>query len=120
MHKKILGNDENRAARGFDKRGPLAAPGRGLPGEGKYRSPRSRTAQPLASVARACGTVSFSTDDLPEQDRVAMWREHFGRTALRVEIEPAQQGEFEASVTSRIFPGLHLLQSGLSAARLTR
>jgi AraC-like DNA-binding protein len=122
MHKKILGNDENRASRGFDERGLLAIPGRGSPGKGKRRSVRSRLAEPpaITSAARASSTVSFSTDDLPEQDRVAMWREHFGRTALRVEIEPAEEGPFEASVTSRSFTGLHLLQSGLSAARLTR
>jgi AraC-like DNA-binding protein len=65
-------------------------------------------------------TDSFSTDDLPESGRVAMWREHFGRIALRVEIEPTEEGRFESCMTSRVLPGLHLLFSRLSAARITR
>ena len=32
--------------------------------------------------------VRFSTDDLPEKDRTAIWREHFGPSVFKVEIEP--------------------------------
>lgn len=119
MHRKNLGDDESR---GLEERGLLGIPGRGLLGAGKRRPPRSRLteAPTIMSAPHASAMVSFSTDDLPEKDRVAMWREHFGRTALRVEIEPIEQGPFEASVTSRVLPGLHLLEGGVSAARLTR
>jgi AraC-like DNA-binding protein len=101
---KILDNDENRAPRGFDDRGVFGIPGRGL----------------LASAPDAPSTESFSTDDLAENDRVAMWREHFGRRALRVECEPTGERPFEACVTSRSLPGLHVLFGRSSAARLTR
>jgi AraC-like DNA-binding protein len=122
MHRKNLGDDENRASRGFEERGLPGIPVRGLLGAGKRRPSRSRLteAPTIMSAPHASSMVSFSTDDLPEKDRVAMWREHFGRTALRVEIEPIEEGPFEASVTSRVLPGLHLLEGGLSAARLTR
>jgi AraC-like DNA-binding protein len=101
---KSHGNDENRAPRGFDDRGVFGLPGRGL----------------LTSAPDAPVTESFSTDGLAENDRVAMWREHFGRTALRVEIEPTEERPFEARVTSRNLPGLHVLFGRSSAARLTR
>jgi hypothetical protein len=32
--------------------------------------------------------VRFSTDDLPKKDRTAIWREHFGPSVFKVEIEP--------------------------------
>ena len=31
--------------------------------------------------------VRFSTDDLAEKDRTAIWREHFGPSVFKVEIE---------------------------------
>ncbi len=122
MRKKSLENGRMRASRDFGKRGLLGIPGRGSLGAGMYRSARSRSmeAPEIMSGSDASSTIRFSTDDLPEKDRVAMWREHFGRIALRVELEPVERNPFEANVTSRILPGLHLLVSGLSAVRLTR
>ena len=55
-------------------------------------------------------TARFSTADLPEQDRVAMWREHCGYRVFRVEIEPARDAAFEAAVVSRTLPELRLVR----------
>jgi AraC-like DNA-binding protein len=117
-----LANDEKRAWRGSDDPGPLGIPGGGLLDESGGRSARSwfPEAPAAMSAPHAPSAETFSTDDLPESDRVAMWREHFGRIALRVEIEPTAEGRFESCITSRILPGLHLLFSRLSAARITR
>jgi len=122
MYRKNLAIDENRSSGGFDDLGLLGIPGRGLPGESNCRSARSCLPEvpALKSAPHASSRVIFSTDDVPVKDRVAMWREHFGRTALRVEIEPIAEELFEASVTSRILPGLHLLKGSFSAGRLTR
>ena len=68
----------------------------------------------------AFATVRFSTADLPEQERVAMWREHYGRRVFRVDIEPARDAPFRAAVVSRILPELRLVQGTMSAARITR
>ena len=54
-------------------------------------------------------TARFSTADLPEQDRVAMWREHYGYRVFRVEIEPARDAAFQA-VVSRTLPELRLVR----------
>jgi len=65
-------------------------------------------------------TVRFSTDDLPEEDRVPMWREHYGYTVLGVEIEPAEDELFQSCIVSRHLPGLNLVLGNLSAARVKR
>ena len=40
--------------------------------------------------------VEFSTDMIPERDRAALWREHYGEVMLRVDMEPAADTIFEA------------------------
>jgi AraC-like DNA-binding protein len=72
------------------------------------------------SESRGVTTVSFSTDELPETERAAMWREHYGRTLFRVDIEPVKEQPFHACVTSRSVPGLRLMQGIMSPARVTR
>jgi AraC-like DNA-binding protein len=64
--------------------------------------------------------LRFSTADLPEHDRVAMWRDHYGRTVLRVDIEPERDTPFSAAITSRLLPDLHVLSGMMSAARIQR
>jgi AraC-like DNA-binding protein len=64
--------------------------------------------------------LSFSTEEFPEDQRVAMLREHYGRTVLNAEIEAAEGAPFEARIASHILPDLHLLAGTLSAARITR
>jgi hypothetical protein len=73
----LRGDDENRATRGFDERSLLGMPGSELLGEGRWQSARSclLEAPVIMSTAHAPSTVGFSTDDLPEKDRIAMWRE---------------------------------------------
>jgi AraC-like DNA-binding protein len=65
-------------------------------------------------------TVRFSTADLPEGSRVTSWREYYGHSVLRVEIEPVDAASFEAVVTSRSLPGLYVVSGTLTAARITR
>jgi AraC-like DNA-binding protein len=73
-----------------------------------------------AGEPNGLATVSFSTDDLPEKDRATLWRDHYGQVVFKVEIEPAKELPFEAHAISRILPGLHLLQSAFSTARVAR
>jgi AraC-like DNA-binding protein len=65
-------------------------------------------------------TVRFSTSDLPEHMRVATWREHYGQTVLRAEIDPGDDAAFDATVTSRVLPGLQLVSGRFTAARIIR
>jgi AraC-like DNA-binding protein len=49
-----------------------------------------------------------------------MWREHYGHSVLKVDIEPADDASFEAVVTSRTLPGLQVISGMLTAARIVR
>ena len=64
--------------------------------------------------------VEFSTESLPEQDRIAYWREHYGHIMLRVDLEPARDATFEACMTSLALPGLHIIEASSSPAKISR
>jgi AraC-like DNA-binding protein len=51
-------------------------------------------------------TLRFSTDELPERDRLPMMREVHGRLTARVDIEPARGAPLHYGVTARALPGL--------------
>lgn len=65
-------------------------------------------------------TVRFSTADVPENMRVATWREHYGHTVLRADIEPADHASFNAVVASRSLPGAQLVSGRFTVARIIR
>jgi AraC-like DNA-binding protein len=50
--------------------------------------------------------LRFSTDELPERDRLPMMREVHGRLTARVDIEPAPGASLYYRVVARVFPGL--------------
>ena len=62
----------------------------------------------------------FTTDDLSERDRVAAWREFFGRSVLRTDIEPIPDLAFHADMTLRALPGLRTISGVISGARSAR
>jgi AraC-like DNA-binding protein len=64
--------------------------------------------------------VEFSTDFLPEKDRIAYWREHYGHVMLRVDLEPARDVAFHACMKSLSLPGLQLIEGSSSPARISR
>src|SRR5690606_24263648 len=48
----------------------------------------------------------FSTDDLPERDRIAMTREFFGPKVVGVDFAPVSDAPFRADLTLWSVPGL--------------
>lgn len=64
--------------------------------------------------------IEFSTQDVAERDRIAVWREHYGRVMLRVDIEPAPDRPFEARNRCLSLPGLQLMESLSSPAKVSR
>jgi AraC-like DNA-binding protein len=64
--------------------------------------------------------IEFSTDELPEQDRIAVWREHYGQIMLRVDLEPVRDTTFHACVRSFALPGLQLMHAASSPVRISR
>jgi AraC-like DNA-binding protein len=64
--------------------------------------------------------VEFSTDSLPEPDRIAFWREQYGHIMLRVDLEPAKDASFQATMASLALPGLQIIDASSSPARFSR
>ena len=65
--------------------------------------------------------VRFSTDDLPEKDRAAIWREHFGPSVFKVEIEPPPPDiPLKVDMAARSLPGLQLLSGLYTPGRMIR
>jgi AraC-like DNA-binding protein len=64
--------------------------------------------------------LRFSTDALPERDRLAIWREVFGRYVVKVEMEPLGTGGFSQSATLRNLPGLSLASMSSTGNRAAR
>jgi AraC-like DNA-binding protein len=64
--------------------------------------------------------VEFSTDLLPERDRIAICREHYGHIMLRVDLEPAKDASFQARMTSLVLPGLQIVEGSTSPAKISR
>lgn len=62
----------------------------------------------------------FTTEAFAERDRLAMWREEFGRAIVRVEMEPLSDEPLRAKATLRVLPGLRTGLFSGSAMRLTR
>jgi hypothetical protein len=65
-------------------------------------------------------TLQVSTDPLPERDRVAFWREQFGRKMFRCEFEPLTQDGFHGRLAMRAAPGLRLATVEHSPMRVHR
>lgn len=57
----------------------------------------------------------FSTADYPTHLRAEAWREVFGRTVVRVDMEPLQRDGFHAEAVGCLSPGLGVLFASSSA-----
>jgi AraC-like DNA-binding protein len=65
--------------------------------------------------------VRFSTDDLPEKDRATIWREHFGPSVFKVEIDPPPPDTpLRVEMAARSLPGLRLLSGVYTPGRMIR
>jgi len=53
--------------------------------------------------------LRFSTDSLPEHERIPTWREVFGRQVFRVDIEAPADSQFIGDITVHRLPGLKIL-----------
>ncbi|CAN5123166.1 AraC family transcriptional regulator [soil metagenome] len=62
----------------------------------------------------------FSTDDLPEKERLTIWREVCGRTMMRMDMEPLSDAPFHCTANIWMLPGLAVSSIVTSPNRLTR
>lgn len=64
--------------------------------------------------------VRLSSANLPRPNRLALWREHYGRVIHRAEIEPLPGPSFDAALVSRALPGLQAVSEAASGVRVMR
>lgn len=62
----------------------------------------------------------FSSEDLPERDRVAAWRDFFAPRVFGGEIDPLSDDPIHCNMTVRILPGLSLVSAVNSPLRFSR
>jgi AraC-like DNA-binding protein len=62
--------------------------------------------QPPGAQARAAGPIRFSLRDTPERERVDQYREFFGRSVMRYEVEPSREVPFDIDVKLQMLSGL--------------
>src|SRR5437868_7389841 len=58
----------------------------------------------------------ISTKDLPEKNRLALWREIYGRGIANVDIEPIGDTPFHAEVTFNLLPNVSIAAGSRSPA----
>ena len=75
---------------------------------------------PLGMQLSKFGAIRFSLDGIPERDRMAVFREVFGRTVLRYDLEPVRDIPFEVDVTFRSLPGLMMMSGRVHGSRNQR
>jgi AraC-like DNA-binding protein len=64
--------------------------------------------------------LRFSTNALPERDRLPYCREVFGRMILRNDLEPVPGSDFHITTTMRTLPGISFWASTYSPIRIRR
>jgi AraC-like DNA-binding protein len=64
--------------------------------------------------------IRFSTADLPDHERVPVWREVFGRQVVKVEMEPLGDGPFRSEADIRVLPDLTISAIKISANKVHR
>jgi AraC-like DNA-binding protein len=65
-------------------------------------------------------TVRFSTDDLPESERLPLFNEILGRQVMRLEVDPLPDHPFHSYVHMRRLPGLVIHWTTSSPRRIRR
>jgi AraC-like DNA-binding protein len=69
---------------------------------------------------QAGSTLQLSTDDIPVGDRVAAWREQYGRRILRLEVEPLSDIPFSSDLKLQMLPDLGIVFGTHSPMRVGR
>ncbi|UVK53600.1 AraC family transcriptional regulator [Mesorhizobium sp. AR02] len=62
----------------------------------------------------------FSTDDLPERDRLSIWREAYGRSIVKLDLEPASDEPLHVTGCIQALPNLAIASFSCSPTRVTR
>jgi AraC-like DNA-binding protein len=71
-------------------------------------------------VQASSDSIRFSTAELPDRERLPVWREVFGRQVVKVDMEPIGDAPFHSDADIRLLPGLSISSNRISANRIKR
>jgi AraC-like DNA-binding protein len=71
-------------------------------------------------MRRDSNIIRLSTEDFSERDRVAIFREQFGRNQFGLDIEPLPKVPFRLTSTMRVLPGAVITSNAGSGVRVWR
>jgi AraC-like DNA-binding protein len=71
-------------------------------------------------AAPPSGPIRLSLGGAPERERPGLYREFFGRSVMRLDVEPLRDMPFEVDVTVQKLPGLQLFSGRLYGSRNRR
>ena len=74
----------------------------------------------LRAAATSATPIRFSTEDLPERDRTALWREVIGRNVVRLDLEPLSERPLRSDVSVHALPGLTMMRGDISDHKVAR
>jgi len=77
-------------------------------------------ADPNGQSPARSSSLFLSTATLPVRDRLPVWREVFGQTMVRLDIEPAKGTPFHAEGELRALPGAAFASVAVSPVRVSR
>ena len=68
---------------------------------------------PMTSTADDVALSRFSLADFAERDRMAAWRDLYGRLVLKADLVPLPDHSLHADVTVRMLPGLSITSASI-------
>jgi AraC-like DNA-binding protein len=74
----------------------------------------------MSTIQADFAPARFSTDALPERERMQLWREEFGRRMFLMDFEPVPGTQFYADMSLRCFPEATVGRAQFSPLRLLR
>jgi AraC-like DNA-binding protein len=74
----------------------------------------------MSSLLAHPPSLHFSSEALPERDRIASFREAYGQKILRLDVEPVPDAPFHADIKLYSFPGLTMASEAAGGARARR
>jgi AraC-like DNA-binding protein len=80
------------------------------------RTPKNALGPPPAAPEPA----RLSLNQVPERERAGVYREFFGRSVMRLDVEPLRDFPFEVDITVQALPGLHLFSGRVHGSRNRR
>jgi AraC-like DNA-binding protein len=65
-------------------------------------------------------SLRFSTEELPERDRLSIWRETYGRSIVKLDLEPIGDRPLRIEGHIQVLPNLAIASLSSTPARVTR